>query len=506
MPRIGTFVLESLTTGMYREPLETLREFVQNSADSIRQAESDGLIPTGRGIIRIAVDPALGIVSVQDNGAGIPTDLAPSDLLNLGASRKRLDVSAGFRGIGRLAGVAYSTRMTFRTSAYGEDVNTVVEIDSERLRQNINPWEQENRDLADILHECSSVRSEPGDRDSHFFQVTMEGVSDPAFMDWVVLEKYLSQVAPVDFNSDEFQFGEKIKEWAREHGFVVPTVAVIIQTPSLERQVLKPYGTQYVTRREHWQVKISDVSFFCDTSKHVPPFWSWYGNGDLVGMLSPDTVAGFRFRKNNILIGGADRVSELFAEQAQSNERFNGYYIGEIHVVDPAAVPNARRDDFEPAGAWPGIRSALAPFLRQRSEEVRSQSRERNSSPMKAVALARRLIDDVEKTLSSGPIPLNERLDLVARIRRYEDTVKKIVRTADLQTPLLLTMVNELEERREALNNGLTKSEAWDRLTPEEQRIVTTVLGVLYRVLDAVTFDKVRDEIMAEMTSRERES
>ncbi|PJA48010.1 MAG: hypothetical protein CO171_08370, partial [Syntrophobacterales bacterium CG_4_9_14_3_um_filter_49_8] len=53
MPRIGAFVLETLTTGMYTNPLDTLREYVQNSFDAIREAERSGLLSNGAGRIEI---------------------------------------------------------------------------------------------------------------------------------------------------------------------------------------------------------------------------------------------------------------------------------------------------------------------------------------------------------------------------------------------------------------------------------------------------------------------
>jgi len=43
-PRIGAFVLESLTSGMYTNPMDAIREYIQNSADSIRIAEKFGYI------------------------------------------------------------------------------------------------------------------------------------------------------------------------------------------------------------------------------------------------------------------------------------------------------------------------------------------------------------------------------------------------------------------------------------------------------------------------------
>jgi len=51
-PHIGAFVLETLTLGMYGEPRHTLREYVQNSFDSIRAAQRTRFLQ-GRGRVTI---------------------------------------------------------------------------------------------------------------------------------------------------------------------------------------------------------------------------------------------------------------------------------------------------------------------------------------------------------------------------------------------------------------------------------------------------------------------
>ena len=55
-PHIGAFVLETLTLGMYGEPRHTLREYVQNSFDSIRAAQRTRFLQ-GRGRVIITLQP-----------------------------------------------------------------------------------------------------------------------------------------------------------------------------------------------------------------------------------------------------------------------------------------------------------------------------------------------------------------------------------------------------------------------------------------------------------------
>jgi molecular chaperone HtpG len=119
---------------MYSNPLDALREYIQNAADSIRIAEGDGLVPLGQGWINIVVDPATRSLIISDNGNGVNSEDITDCLVNIGMSRKRIDTDAGFRGIGRLAGIAYCNRLTFRTSTCGEPVVTSLIIDCESMQ------------------------------------------------------------------------------------------------------------------------------------------------------------------------------------------------------------------------------------------------------------------------------------------------------------------------------------------------------------------------------------
>ena len=136
-PRIGANVLETLTTGMYVHPLDTVRELVQNAADSVRKAEEASLIKRGAGRIEIELGHNNRSVVVRDNGTGIPTEEIGERLIDVGMSDKDIEHDAGFRGIGRLAGIAFCDALKFRTSAKGENKATVLEFDCVGIRKAI---------------------------------------------------------------------------------------------------------------------------------------------------------------------------------------------------------------------------------------------------------------------------------------------------------------------------------------------------------------------------------
>mgnify|MGYP000197530263 CR=1 FL=1 len=504
-PFIGTYVLETLTTGMYTNPLDTLREFIQNAADSIRTAEEEHLIREGAGRIEVTLNPTERIVKVRDNGVGIPSQEVANRLLNIGTSTKTIEKDAGFRGIGRLAGIAYCKALHFRTSAVGENTTSEVKIDCDGIRNTFSPELRQVSRLEEAIANYSSVTREPCDTDSHFFEVTMNGILEqvPIFLNWRAVEGYLSQVAPVKYDAQRFIFATKIQEWVKQYGLSIPTVTLIIKTPEIEREVFKPYKSRYGTRRSKgikYELDIEDVCFYPEVITPESTFWLWYGKTQLLGMIDDTMVAGLRLRKNNIAIGGPDRVRELFEEVSRSYGRFNSWYIGEIHIISPHAIPNARRDGFEDTGIWPEIKKELIGFVEARAKEAYTASGARNQPTQKVITSAKRVIDKVEKTLAIGIASAKERDNLLKQVdqerKRVTDALKHRKNQEDVKT--IEPYLERLNKIRASLKNSKPRLKKFrSDLGRKQRKVISEVLEVLFEVLDEVNFEKAKAAILA---------
>ena len=99
---------------MYHTPLAVYREYMQNAADAI---EGAGWSDKGR--VKISINPSERSVKIRDNEPGLTYAEAKRELIPIARSRKRRGVHRGFRGIGRLAGLAFADAVTFRTRARG---------------------------------------------------------------------------------------------------------------------------------------------------------------------------------------------------------------------------------------------------------------------------------------------------------------------------------------------------------------------------------------------------
>lgn len=106
--KIGKNAIETLTLSMYDDHKTIYREYIQNSADAIDNAVKSGLLEKQNdGYIEINIDIDERQIIIEDNGTGVKSEEAERILKDVAASDKNRDTDKGFRGIGRLAGLAY---------------------------------------------------------------------------------------------------------------------------------------------------------------------------------------------------------------------------------------------------------------------------------------------------------------------------------------------------------------------------------------------------------------
>jgi hypothetical protein len=153
-PHFGAFIIETLTLGMYGESRNALREYIQNSFDALQEAIADGLVDSEHARVDVRLDPDRRGMTIRDNGVGLRTENATSVLGSIGASNKDYRRNAGFRGIGRLAGIVFCNRLVFSTKSAGQTQKTVVVFKAQELRDRLNPEAGNQADAAQTLREC----------------------------------------------------------------------------------------------------------------------------------------------------------------------------------------------------------------------------------------------------------------------------------------------------------------------------------------------------------------
>lgn len=336
--KTGMYLMETLTAGMYNNPFSIYREYIQNSVDAIDKLNRTN--GKNNSTISIKIDPINKRITFKDNGCGIKSELAESILSSIGISEKLGKDFRGFRGIGRLGGIAFSNKVVFRTKAKFELIESVQKWDCCKLREVLQNPNDQNFTLEDLYNSSvtffqRSVKS----LNSSYFIVTLEQVSSfrNIIFDITKVKKYLQDTAPLPFKND-FTMKKKIESQLKT---TIPNYNHYKITLNGE-QLFKPFRNSVNTSNKK-SVPIENIDFVTINIFNEPVAFGWIGKrAKLLGGISKsEAISGLRVRKGNILIGDSHFLDNCFRES-----RFNSYIIGEIHVFSNNIIPNSRRDDF----------------------------------------------------------------------------------------------------------------------------------------------------------------
>ena len=209
----GANILENLTTGMYQDSRVIYREYIQNASDQIDFARKEGLLVKGKELIDIQLDARERTITITDNATGIPSAKFKEVLTNIADSDKQIGEAKGFRGIGRLCGLAYCRELVFSSKAPGETQINTLRCYASKMRELIDKNNQgEKISAQEVLNEIYEF-SEPiktKRKDDHWFKVELLDVNaeNRDLLDFQYVKDYLSFVAPVPYKN-KFLFRQK---------------------------------------------------------------------------------------------------------------------------------------------------------------------------------------------------------------------------------------------------------------------------------------------------------
>lgn len=463
--QVGSFFLETLTTGMYEDPFHAIREYVQNGFDAIQDAVRQELMSAEEGEILITVGGTARAPSltIRDNGTGIPQANAYSTLVSLGASRKTPTHHAGFRGIGRLGGIAYCNTLRFTTTVRGEAVATVVEWDCGRVRSYFAPG-AEAVDVRDVVRAAVKTRTKPEAEAAHFTEVEMVRLVDlgSEFVDLAKLQPYLRQVCPVDY-ADNFDFADQIRDIAKGYGERLPVVRVDVRQRRERLPIHKPYKRTYPTSRRN---SISTLHHLEPFTRKDHGWYGWVGVSNFPGEIVDNTAAGVRFRVKNIQVGDSALIEELAAELTPggTERRLQRWAVGEIFITSTEVVPNARRDGFEDSAAWRAIR-----------HDIKEQVVKRVIKLIRGASSTRSAMNDFGEAVEKITALLNRATITTAEKTATDNAIRKHLATltaADTKLPgadpkEVTTLISRFKELTEKLSKATVQDPTPE--TPAEE-------------------------------------
>ena len=359
---------------MYDSPKDMYREYIQNAVDSIDNAIAEGILKIGKDCIEIKIDRLNECITITDNGTGVSSLNVQDYLLNIGDSVKFNTSSRGFRGIGRLAGLAYCDELIFTTSYYGEESKTIITFNANELRKSLYAIE-DNGSIEEVFTRVVTISKEYETKSKHYFSVTLRGVSNAEeILNPEEICQYLSQVAPVPF-SPQFKWKDIINSKLLYRGLRGSEYNIFIEVDE-RKQLYKNYSDSFLADRvRKTEDKIEDIEdrVFKDNNGELLAIL-WFAKTGYSGTIQNDTVKGIRLRKGNIQLGERTVLNSCFKD-----ERFNGWLIGELHIVSTNLIPNARRDNLEKTDDYYNLQGQLRTWADEISSLIRKISISRNT-------------------------------------------------------------------------------------------------------------------------------
>lgn len=490
---IGKDILELLSTSMYIDPMSMYREYIQNSADAVELARLQGVLE-GPGRVEIQIDPSARVVFIRDNGVGLGLNEFIHHLTALGGSNKRGTKARGFRGVGRLAGLAFCQELIFRSRQEGEDTVHELRWDSRKVRSLLRSSDN-SCDLAEVVAQTVQTR-EVRERNcpQRFFEVELRGMirhRDDRLLNEDRVSKYLAQVAPVPF-SDQFLFRDRITSFLAGHSVQTGTIDIDIVGRG---PVCRPHSNS-VAMGKSGETRFQELMTIQTPGRNgTVAAVTWILHHDYLGALPVGSlVDGWRVRCGDIQVGDNALLQNLFPES-----RFNGWCVAETHVLDGNILPNGRRDHFEHNAFYFDLINHLAPYAREIAQRCRVSSIGRNLVRTIDAKLA-----ECQKTIrviKKGFIGDASAGKIKTKIENMLNHLNQLLSRPGIDTERKLQYEREIKRLRQAilrLNKISPVRKSLANFGPSQRPILRQVFNTIYQSSENIeTAQRLINKIMA---------
>lgn len=341
MATVGKNILDNLTTGMYSDSKVIYREYIQNACDQIDLAVSMGILEPGEGSVDIFTDTKKRYISIKDNATGVKAEDFIEDVGDIANSNKEIGKNKGFRGIGRLCGLAYCKTLKFTTSYLGEEIKSIMTCDAQKMRAML--VENKKYTLDEIWDEIITYSTEAENADKHYFEVEMFEINkeNTDLLNEHKVRDYLNFVVPVPYKNTFILRGQ-IYSYAKKMGYKIDEYCVRVNGS----QIFKEYTTKLKEQsgaalKNYDEISRLEFKDFRNSANELVA-WMWVGLSRFEKQIPKNNaMRGLRVRSANIQLGNDDALQDLFKES-----RGNYYFVGEVFAASKELIPNSQRDYF----------------------------------------------------------------------------------------------------------------------------------------------------------------
>lgn len=415
--KVGKKLLKICMGDLYPNPLVVFREYVQNSCDSLHDAERDGLITDPQQKI-ISISILSHSITIHDRGTGVKLDDVKRHLIDLSYSSKG-EESIGQYGIGRFTGAKYCDELVFETSAKGEPRKSIVTFNAKRAREVMDS--DVDYELTEVMNEVTRHQTDDEDVDLHYFRVTMKSVNDEHLLNIDGVRDYLSMTIPVRY---EEAFMDEVLMPAFEEGpeyrdYFLKLPQCIVRLNDVD--VRKPFDTIF-KNSQNKNEKIGKAKFFKLKNEDDVLAWGWYSMSATAKQIISVPFRKIRLRKLNMTIGDDTTLDSFY-----QNETDPTYFVGEIHIL---------HKDIEPTTGREGLSDSLTKklFERRLKDQLKIMRREYydlsklGSEGIVKYAQAVQTIRIVNKQKSAGTIDNDEANETLRKATEQKEKAEESIR------------------------------------------------------------------------------
>ena len=423
---IGGEILPILTTGLYRDSLDTLREYIQNAIDA------------GCQHIELIIDP--DTITVSDDGHGMTFEDSKK-AIKLGISEKSPLENVGFRGIGIYSAFNLCDSLDIYTRSAMEVHTYVIHLDFKGIREALLKERERAKEgkpsslyLEKLLEDAVYVDidrdntvTEPGTR---AIMSSLLGHVYQRLNNWDEVVSYLQNVVPLPFHPD-FKYAPVIQDkFTQEDYRVVP---VSLQIGNRRYPIYRPYYNEMFTHGGEHPPEFFDILAGSERFG-----FAWVCINDARRVLKDPSVRGLLIKKFGFSISDRNYLEPYFGRTV-----FNRRITGEIIAQHKNLLPNAARSDFEQNSTRQAFLQTL-PQLIQAISEWANRIQEEDKAK-EVLAEVSEKIAEINRTLPAirrdreRLLELNIELhDLSRQIRPHAKVLKQIRPEDFVQADLLV--------------------------------------------------------------------
>lgn len=412
-----------LSEDLYPRKLEIIREYIQNASDALDDYRVIAEVIEDRWepVIKISIQGRS--LLIFDTGTGMDAeDIAK--LKRIAYSEKKQGEEAGYKGIGRLAGIAVADKLKISSTSYGDPRLHHFEFRAGDMREDVSKKKKAGvqEPASVVINRHTSISTTDVDSESHYTLVELRDVRSSCLdiLEVEPLKEYIADIAPVEFAPDsEFQYGSLISKKLRENVPDYSPKTIYIATLNGERiRVYKPY-TDNTTLASPDFVEIRNP----DNPQELLAY-CWYASKgrEMLGKIRPagkifavdgdspeekHRRAGLVYKLFGFSVG--DRTLPQRTLWTTTLTRAQ-WFTGEIHIVDKDILPTTDRSNFiendRRAKLYNQARDAISSKLNREAQTISD-----NRQAYETAIRVKGKLEEYQKRLSSGQM---DRADLKA--------------------------------------------------------------------------------------------